>query len=367
MVCERMARRSAVPVILAALAAIPAIAQGGGYTTTAEIPVARASYEPLWSGLHARVHAGEQVLVTASGTVCIGHVHRVERRGGFLGIGKKKVTIDHHNPRNASELPPSFRLALADENDQAPPPLTGTAASFTVPAARVAGARTTGRIQAYIPTGGPRSHLGYSVQVAINSHGRLAVLRSALAERAWTKSDVERDDFFSERVRQQYPEQLAEMLVAHARSDFWKNDAAERKRLLEFALTLAPNSAVVLQGLGSEYLAQGDYNAAGATLREALRMQRQASPKNHKAWGDAAYGLAETYFQQNMALTPGDVMEARQLLGEAVQAYATASVPLRADERKAQIRLAEVLSRVRTLEALRQAVVAYARARELVP
>jgi tetratricopeptide (TPR) repeat protein len=359
-------RRSAVPAILAVLATTPAAGQGG-YSTTSEIPVVRAQYEPLWSGLHARVHAGEQVLITAAGNVCIGHVHRVERRGGFLGIGKKKVVIDHHSLQNASQRPPSFRLALADENDQAPAVQTGAAVTFVVPTAQNAGARTTGRIEAFIPNADPRHHLGYSVQISINSRGRVDVLRSALAQRALTKSEIERDDFFSQRARQQYPELLAEMVVAHAKSDFWKGDPAERKRLLEFSLTLAPTSPVVLEGLGSEYLAQGDYPAAAAALREALRIQRQTNPKNYRGWGDAAYGLADTYFLQNMALTPGDLMEARQLLGEAIRAYSTAPVPLRAEERKSQIRLAEVLTRVRTVEALRQAAQAYARARELVP
>lgn len=337
-----------------------------GFSTTAQLPVLRTQYEPLYTGLYAKVHAGEQVFVTASGSVCIGHVRRTERRGGFLGIGRKTVVIDHHSPVNVTARPPAFRIALSDEADQAPASQTGTAAQFVIPATKVVAARTTGLLEAFIPSADPRSHGEYAVAVSINSQGRLDLLRTALSQRGWTKSEVERDDFFSERVRQQYPEQLAEMLVAHTASQFWTGDPSERRRLLEFALTLAPTSAVVQTGLGNEYLAAGNYHQGGAVFRDALRTQRATNPKNHKSWGDAAFGLAEVYFGKGMALDPSEVAQATQLLGEAIQAYSQSPIPMRAEERKAQIRLAEVLSRTRSVEALRQAATAYARARDLV-
>jgi len=323
--------------------------------------------EPL-AGPGRKFYAGDRLTITVDGEYTR-HDSRPERHCDLWVICKDVDVPDPHKFEPSTD-PVQILFEYYDGSGSVPglpAPLTvSSPVDQIIPGGDAAAFAKAIRLKAWI-AGATRREIStgtYRLTITVDSGERVQALRSYLNERARKESELRSPDVLNERLRQQHPEEIAQLLAEHATKYYSgsKDPVAmdQYPLIVKLAQTITPGSSSLYSALAAHYIDSGEFVGAE---QNALDVLKNATNDDEHASAFENFGMLTE--RKTSGLQPGSLSTAASYYSQALEAAN------RSSNRSLQIRVslaqAATLRKTRSIPSLLQASKLLEQARRMAP
>jgi hypothetical protein len=225
------------------------------------------------------ISLGDKVTLTLTGRVDLRPYEVEKKRGGFLGIGRKRYREVIHDYKDASEvlIHTGFKGTSWSDVSKLTSRTITLAPSHLIDAPQANGLLEEVRLECFIKEPGKNYVFGASTvnaKLEIDSKGRMPLIIDYLRVAKPTALEQIRPLLEKGNLMRQYPNEICDAIFRFYEVEQADNFALFKTPLLEYLLNKSPNNGSIRVRLAQSYLNDGNFAQAKLTAKsEAARLK----------------------------------------------------------------------------------------------